>query len=395
MKPQKNLLALILVLSLLFIIPNRALSQDEKEKKEGKKDAYEFTIDKELARTPVKNQASSSTCWCFATLSFLESELLRMGKEEIDLSEMFIVRNVYPKKAQSYIRYHGKISFPHGGQCHDVLDMIEEYGIVPEETYPGNLYGEKKHQHGELTSILTNMLNAVLKKRGPRLTPKWGQAFEAVLDIYLGKPTETFTYKGEKYSTKTFLTDYLELNPDDYIEVTSYTHHPFYQQFTLELPDNWSFNDQFYNVPLDELGRIIDHSIENGYSVVYGGDVSSKSFFKKKGYAIVPVKDWEDKTEKEKKEKIKEPVEEKEITQQMRQKAFDNYTTTDDHAMHIVGIAHDQKEHQFYLIKNSWGSDRKYDGYVYLSKPFVLLNITTIMVNKNALPDDIKAKLGL
>ena len=396
MKSQKNLLVLALIFFIFMAIPKWAMSQDEDKKKdEEKKDPYEFTIVKEVARTPIKNQASTSTCWCCATISFLESELLRSGKNEIDLSEMYIVRHTYPLKAQRYVRLHGATNFPHGGACHDVIDMMKLHGLVPEQFYSGLNYGEKKHKHGEMGSILKGMVNAVVKKRGGRVTPRWLEAFESVLDVYLGEPPKSFTFKDKKYSPESFVSDYMELNPDDYIEITSYTHHPFYKQFYLELPDNWTNNDKYYNVPIEDLGKIVDHALNNGYSVVYGGDTSNKYFSSKKGYGIVPLKDWEELTKKERKEEITEPVEEKKPTQQLRQKWFDNYTATDDHAMHIVGMAKDQNGKPFYLTKNSWGTDRKYDGYVYLSKPYILLNATGFMVNKNSLPKDIKQKLGL
>ena len=396
MKQQKNLLTLLLLFFISVFIPNWTISQDNKEKKEKeKKDVYQFTIVKEVDRTPVKNQASTSTCWCFATLSFLESELLRNGKEKIDLSEMYIVRHTYPLKAQKYVRLHGGTNFPHGGASHDVIDMMKLHGLVPEDVYSGLNYGEKKHKHGEMGSILKGMVDAVVKKKGGRVTPRWLEAFESVLDVYLGAPLESFNFKGKEYSPVNFVNDFMGLNLDDYIEITSYTHHPFYEQFCLELPDNWTNKNKYYNVPIDELGRIVDHALNNGYSVVYGGDTSNKYFSSKKGYGIVPLKDWEDLTEKERKEEIKELVEEKEPTQDLRQKWFDNYTATDDHAMHIVGIANDQNGNPFYLTKNSWGTYRKYDGYVYLSKPYILLNATGFMVNKNSLPQDIKERLGL
>ncbi len=395
MKFSKLFVHMIFVLCFALLVPNWILAQDEDEKEEKKKEAYEFTIVKEIAHTPVKNQASTSTCWCFATISFLEAELLRLGKEEMDLSEMWVVRHTYPEKAERYVRLHGETNFPHGGACHDVIDQMRKNGLVPEEVYPGIQYEEKKHHHGEIGTMLEGMVDAVVKARGRRVTPRWSEAVDAVLNVYLGEPVEDFKYDGEEYTPKTFVSDYLELNPDDYVEITSYTHHPFYTQFYLEVPDNWTFNDQNYNVPIEELEQIIDNSLEKGYTVVYGGDVSSKFFSSKKGYAIVPEKDWEDMTREEQKKDITEPVEEKEPTQELRQKWFDNYTATDDHAMHIVGIAEDQNGNTFYYTKNSWGTDRKYDGYIYLSKPFILLNATGFMVNKNAIPEDIQAKLGM
>ncbi|MDW7679256.1 MAG: C1 family peptidase [bacterium] len=386
--------AFILLLITAVLMSNVLFAQEEKNGDE-KKEAYQFTIVKELPRTVVKNQASTSTCWCFATISFLESELLRMGKEEFDLSEMYIVRHTYPAKAQRYVRLHGETNFPHGGACYDVIEVMKNHGIVPEDVYPGINYGEKKHHHGELSRILKGTLDAVVKKRGGRVTPVWSEAFNAVLDIYLGEIPESFSYKGNKYTPKSFLADYLQLNLDDYIDVTSYTHHPFYTQFYLEVPDNWTFNDKYYNVTLEDLQAIIDYSLDSGYTLVYGGDVSNKFFDSKKGYAIVPQKDWEDMTEEERKQKITEPVEEKTPTQELRQQWFDNFTATDDHAMHIIGIANDQNGNIFYLTKNSWGTDRKYDGYLYMSCPYVLLNATGFMVNKNGIPQDIRKKMGI
>ncbi|NOZ60074.1 MAG: aminopeptidase [Calditrichaeota bacterium] len=394
MPSRLKILSIVSVLILSLFFSQIVLAQEEK-KEEKKKDAYEFTLVKELPHTSVKNQASTGTCWCFATISFLESEALRLGKDELNLSEMYVVRNAYPEKAKRYVRLHGGGSFSEGGACHDVIDVMRAKGLVPEDVYPGLNYGEKKHKHGELTSILSGMLNAVVKNRGGRVTPKWEPAFESVLDIYLGAEPKTFSFKGKDYTPKSFVKDYLQLNPDDYVEITSYTHHPFYSQIYLELPDNWTFNDQYYNVPIEDMERIIDNSLENGYTVVYGGDVSNKYFSSKKGYGIVPLKDWEDLTREERKKEITEPVEEKIPNQELRQKWFDNYTATDDHAMHIVGIAKDQKDHRFYYTKNSWGTDRKYDGYMYLSKPYILLNATGFMVNKNAIPKDIRKKLGL
>jgi bleomycin hydrolase len=239
------------------------------------------------------------------------------------------------------------------------------------------------------------MLDAIAKNSGGRVTPKWFEAFDGVLDVYLGEVPGAFTYKGKKYTPQIFLSDYLQLNPNDYIEITSYTHHPFYQQIYLELPDNWTFNNKYYNVPLEDMAGIIDNCLNNGYSVVYGGDTSNKYFSSKTGYGIVPLKDWEDLTEEERKKDIEEPVAEKKPTQELRQQWFDNYTATDDHAMHIVGLAKDQTGKPFYLTKNSWGTDRKYDGYVYLSKPYILLNATGFLVNKNALPQSIREKLGM
>jgi bleomycin hydrolase len=372
-------------------------SEAKKDKKE-EKSAYQFKILTEIKRTPVKNQYWTGTCWCFSTISFLESELLRNGKEEIDLAEMYVVRHTYPHKALNYIRMHGQANHSQGGQSHDVIDRIKCDGIVPEDVYPGMNIEENRHNHGEMSTVLNAILEAVLKRKGKRVSPRWLDAYNAVLDVYLGKPPQNFTYKGKSYTPQTFATEYLALNLDDYIELTSYTHHPFYEQCRLELPDNWTYNAKYYNVPIDDLERIVDHVLQSNYSLVWDGDVSEREFSsRKEGYAIVPVKDWEDKTtaekEKEESDSPTQPIPEREITQEMRQKTFENFTTTDDHLMHIVGIAKDQKGTKFYLAKNSGGTDRKNEGYLYMSHSYFRLKTTAIMINKHSLPEDIKTKL--
>jgi bleomycin hydrolase len=394
-----KLIAFLLIFSL---IPINALAK-KKSKKE--KPAYEFTIIKELKRTPVKSQWRTGTCWIFSAVSFLESELLRAGKEELDLAEMFVARHAYPHKALSYVRLHGQANFGQGGQFHDVIDQIKRHGIVPEIEYAGLNIDEKKHNHSEMSSVLSGMLDGVLKRRGRRLTPKWMEAFEAVLDVYLGKAPEKFDYKGKTYTPQSFVSDYLQLNLDDYIEITSYTHHPFYKKCRLEVPDNWTFNSDYYNVPLDDLEKIVYEALDKGYTVAWDADVSDKGFspnnketlkiYDAVDYAIVPLKDWEDQTKAENKEKFTHPVKEKEITPGIRQKSFENFNTTDDHLMHIVGIAKDQTGKKFFYVKNSWGTDRRYKGYNYVSMPYFRLHTIAIMINKNALPAEIKTKLEI
>lgn len=395
MKQQKKLTLLISFLLLFLLIPFIGKTKTKIVKKE--KPVYTFKIDNEMKRTPVKNQSRTGTCWCFATISFLESELLRMGKGEIDLSEMFVVYHTYPHKALRYIRHHGNTTFGQGGQSHDVFDHIKQYGIVPEEFYTGMNIGLKQHNHSEMSRILKSMLNAVLKRRwGTPITPRWMDAFKAVLEVYLGKPPKSFTFKGKKYSPKSFLKNYLELNLSNYIELTSYSHHPFYKKCCLEIPDNWTYNGNYHNVPIDDLEKIADYALKKGYTICWDGDVSEKDFSSRKtGYAIVPLIDWEDKTEAEKKKKITKSVKEKKITQKMRQKAFDNFRTTDDHLMHIVGIAHDQTGTKFYLTKNSSGTDRKYGGYIYLSRSYFRLKTIAITIHKDVLPPDLRTKMGL
>jgi len=367
---------------LIFILPLLVISQDTKEKEKKK----EFTIDYEVERTPVKDQHWTGTCWCFATVSFLESEILRQGGDMVDLSEMYIVRHTYPKKAENYVRLHGDARFSQGGLSHDVINQFREFGIVPEEVYDGKRIGENKHNHGEMVAALDGFLEGILKRRGRTLTPRWSEAFEAILNVYLGTPSEEFIYESKKYTPRSFAESF-DLELDDYIELSSFTHHPFYKQFRLEIPDNWSYNAHFYNVPLDVLEEVIDHALKNGYSVAWDGDVSDPYFSsREKGYAIVPVEDQDE---------MAESCKEKEITQEFRQEAFNDFSTTDDHLMHIVGIAHDQNSTKFYLTKNSGGTDRANDGYVYMSRSYVRLRTTGIMVNKHSLPGKIKSKLGL
>jgi bleomycin hydrolase len=391
---MKIYLTRVVVLVLAFSLLT-AVGDAKSKKKKKNKEAYVFETVTEVKRTPVKNQYRTGTCWCFSTISFLESELLRTGKGEFDLSEMYVVRHTYPHKVLNYIRLHGTANHSQGGQSHDVLDQIRRYGIVPEAVYPGMNIEEKRHNHGEMATVLKAVGEAVLKQRGRRVTPRWLEAYEAVLDVYLGKPPESFSYQGKTYTPKGFA-DSLGLKMDDYIELTSYSHHPFYKQCSLELPDNWTYNDDYYNVPIDDLERIVDHALKSGHSFVWDGDVSEKEFSSRKhGYAIVPGKSWEDKTSAEREKRITGPIKEKEVTQETRQKTFDNFSTTDDHLMHIVGLAKDQNGNKFYLTKNSSGTDRKNEGYIYMSRAYFRLKTTAVLINKHALPEDIKDRLGL
>jgi bleomycin hydrolase len=398
---MKRLFGLIFVM----IISTFMLSaqEDTTQKKEG----FQFTSIKENPTTSVKDQYKSGTCWAFSTLSFLESELLRTGKGEYDLSEAFIVRNTYIEKAIRYVRFQGKTNFSPGGGFRDITYVINKYGIVPEEVYTGLNYGTDKHVHAELDAVLKAYVDQIIKNPNRELTTAWLDGYIGILDAYFGKVPEKFIYKGQEYTPITFAQS-LGLNMDDYVEISSFTHHPFYEQFILEIPDNW-LHGMVYNVPLDEMMRIIDYSIENGYTVAWGSDVSEKGFKWSKGIAVVPDETlpdltgtekerWEKLTDAEKQKQIYAidgPVKEKIITQELRQIAFDNYNTTDDHGMHITGIAKDQKGNIYYKVKNSWGLSGPYEGYFYASKPFVAYKTTGIMINKNSIPKDIRKKLGL
>ena len=352
---------------------------------------YTFTVKKDLACTSVKNQASSSTCWCFSGISMLESELLRMGKKPYDLSEMFIVRHTYEKKADMYARMHGGSTFSAGGEYGDVLSGWREVGFVPDAAYPGLNYGEVKHNHSEMDGVLKAYMDVLIKES--KLTTAWKNGLNGILDAYLGKNPETFTYEGKTYAPASF-TKELGLNPDDYVIITSFSHHPFYKPCMLEIPDNWAAG-LFNNVPLEDIIPIIDNSLMNGYTVAWASDMSDRGFSMKEGVAIIPEKNWNEMNAEESAAQFKGPHPERVITQEMRQKEFDNYTTTDDHGMHIVGLATDQAGNTFYKVKNSWGVTGKYDGFIYVSKAFIMLRTTNIMVNKNAIPAAIAKKMGL
>lgn len=364
------------------------------QSKKSKADQYEFKMLYEIKTTPVKNQAKTGTCWSFATTSFVETEIMRMGKGEHVLSPMFNVRYAYPPKAENYIRYNGLTNFGMGGQAHDVMNIIREYGFVPEEVYSGKQIGEEDYNHGEMDAVLKAIIDAVNKDKGGKITPVWQKVFESALNIYLGVPPKEFTYQGKTYTPKSFV-EAMGFNPDDYIELTSFTHHPFYKQFDLEVPDNWS-KGLYYNIPIDDLMKIMNNALAKGYSVAWDGDVSEKGFSRKKGIALVPAADEATDDSKKDEEDAELPAKEKVVTQEMRQETFDNRTTTDDHLMHITGLAQDQNGDKFYYTKNSWGTkDKKYGGYWYMSVPYVRLKTIAIMVHKDAIPAEIKEKLRI
>ena len=378
MRFRNTLFAVFLVV--LFVVQ---IFPQKDTTKNAKKDRHTFTMLYDVNATSVKNQANTGTCWDFATQSFLESELLRMGKGNYDLSEMFNVRYTYPLKAERYVRYHGKYQFGEGGQAHDVLAVFDKYGAVPNSVYPGLEPGDSLYDNTEMDEILKSVLNTIVERN--KITSHYEDVVNAICDIYLGKVPEKFEYNGKEYTPKTFA-ESLGINTKDYVEITSFTHHPFYKKFVLEVPDNWE-EGEYYNVPLDDLTKIMDNAIKNGFSVAWDGDVGKDNFYRKEGYAVVPLDGDTSKTGPEK---------ERTITQEIRQKAFDDYTTTDDHLMHITGIAKDQAGTEFYYTKNSWGTkDKKYDGYWYLSEPFVRLRTIAILVHKDAIPKDIREKLGL
>ena len=342
--------------------------------------------------SPVKSQSRTGTCWAFTTTSFIETELLRMGKGEYDLSEMYTVKYAYMDKGNLYVRYHGMANFGPGGQAHDVMNQVRKHGFVPEEFYHGIQYGEEKHNHSELNTVLNNFLDGVIKAR--QITPVWKNAFAEILDTYLGKVPESFAFEDKKLTPKEF-TAHLGFNPDDYVELTSYMHHPYYEKFILEVPDNWS-NDLYYNLPVDDLMEVVVYALKNDYSVAWDGDMSDKGFSHKKGLAIAPVKEWNDMSDEEKEQAFIQPISEKNISQKMRQNLFDNFKITDDHLMHLTGLVEDENETYFYLTKNSWGEESNdFKGFLFMSDSFIRLHTIAIMVHKDAIPEEIARKLGL
>ena len=400
---------LFIALIAIFLAPcsvNTLFAQEqEKEKPEG----YIFTHTKENKYTPVKNQNRSGTCWAYSALGFLESELLRKGKGEFDLSEMWIVNRAYSDKADIYVRMHGNWNFAAGGGFLDVFAMIDKYGLFPETIYQGAEYGEELPVHGELDAILKAYLDAVISNPNKKLTTAWKKGYDAVLDVYMGKAPEKFTYNGKEYTPKSFAAS-LGLNMSDYVSITSFTHHPFYTQFAIEIPDNWMW-DKSYNVPLNELMQIANNAIDNGYSIAWAADVSDKGFNWRKGVAVLPEKDmasmddsdrarWENLSQGDKNDelyKFEKPGKEKAVTQEMRQEGFDNFTITDDHGMVLTGKATDQNGTPYFIVKNSWGTDNRnpYSGFLYASESYFALQTIGIVIHKDAIPANIKKKLGV
>ncbi len=371
-------------------------------------EGYRFTDGKIIRTTPVKNQNRSGTCWCYSTMTMLESEILRAGGPEIHLSEMWIVRHSFMDKAVKYVRLHGELNFAEGGASHDVTEGIKQHGIVPFDVYPGLNYGTDKPDFHELSAVLKAYLDAVIdaSKGSKPLSTAWKRGFNAILDEYFGPCPETFTYEGKEYTPQSFAQS-LPIRMDDYVDLSSFTHHPFYSQFIIEVPDNWMWAT-VWNLPLDELMQTIDYALENGYTVAWGTDVSEKGFSRTKAIGIIPEADlegmsgteaekWGKLTAREKEAalyKFDKPGKERKIDQQMRQEAFDNYETTDDHGMVIVGTATDQAGNRYFKVQNSWDVLPPYDGFWYFSRPFVEYKTMSIMVNKNAVPKEIRKKLG-
>lgn len=360
------------------------------------KAGFEFTTVIDLEATNVRNQGRSGTCWSYATTGFVESEMIRMGKDSINISEMYTVRNVYYDKALKYVRLHGYLNFAQGGALPDVMYVISRYGALPQEEYEGLDYGTDINNHGELEGVLKSMLDEVIANKNGQLTPVWKEAIDATLDAYLGEIPEEFKYKGKTYTPRTFADEVVGINPDDYVQLTSFTHHPMNSEVMIQVPDNWAWG-KAYNVELDDMMGALDNALEAGYSVAWATDVSEKGFSLRNGVAVVPATDYSDMSSEERATMFDGPKPEKEITQENRQEAYDNYETTDDHGMLITGTVKDQEGNIYYIVKNSWGP-RANDfrpGYINASRAFVAYKSISIMMHKDALPKGLRKKLGL
>lgn len=354
---------------------------------------YRFTTVVSAEATPVENQASSGTCWSYSANSFLESEMIKNGGPAIHLSKIYTARKSYEDKADTYVRMHGSLNYGDGGEPHDVINMLAKYGTMPEETYTGLQYGTDKNQFGELQAVLKAMLDAVIKapNRG-KLTPVWKKAFSSVLDSYLGTVPENFTYKGKSYTPQGFAKDVVKLDPKDYMEFISVTSAPYWEKSMMMVPDNWAFQWD-YNIPMEDMVTTIDNALHKGYTVAWGGDVSEPSFSWKNGIAWVPETPADDLTADQKVNLFTGPKPEMKITPELRQEAFDNYATQDDHGMQITGIAKDQAGNEWYLVKNSWGVKNDHEGYLYMSKNYVRYKTTSFMVNRKGIPAEVLKKL--
>ena len=394
----------IIAMALVALFTLSAHAQDEKDSNKPV-----FTTIKENKITSIKDQNRSGTCWAYSTLSFFESEILKATGKTYDLCEMFIANKDYMQRAIFNVRMHGDSQFAQGGAAEDVLDIIKEFGICPEDAMPlpGTLQGDSLANFNEFFSVMSPYVEAVAKNKASKISNQWKKGLQGIIDAYLGECPEDFTYEGKKYTPKSFAAS-LGVNWDDYVSITSYTHHPFYTQFPVEVQDNWR-GGLSYNVPMDEMMRIIDNAVENGYTVAWGGDVSEDGFTRKGLGIAYDTKKVQNLTGSDAARWLRLSKSEKTVkfdslgvnapelvpTQEMRQERFDNWELTDDHGMHLYGIAKDQNGKEYYMVKNSWGEYGDYKGTWYMTKAFVAYNTMDFMVNKNAIPKDIRKKLGI
>ncbi len=399
---KAKILSTILI-AFLFL---NASAQRNRAAKDVEPEGFQFTTVVSLDATPVKNQSRTGTCWCFATTSFFESELMRMGKGEYDLSEMFVVRYNYIDRLEDNYLRRGKGNLGPGSLSHDWVRVFSNYGMVPEEVYTGINYDSETHNHSELQAFINAIAEIPVQRRNR--SEQYHQIVNSVLDTYLGEVPASFTYNGTRYNPMSFA-ESLDINPDDYVEITSFSHFPFYTKGLIEVPDNWT-HDRMYNVPIDELVEIMDYALENGYTVNWDGDVSERGFSHANGVAINPdVNKMEDLSETDRARfenmtrggsdqgySFERPLPEIDVTQEIRQEGYESFTTTDDHLMHVTGIVKDQNGTKYYITKNSWGTDRnKFGGYLNMSESYVKAKVIFIMVHKDAVPDAIRTKLGI
>ena len=391
----------LLAASVMMFSATTATAQD---KAEAKNDTAQFTVIKANPVTSIKDQNQSGTCWAFSSLSFLEAELLRMGKGEYDLSESFLVYHTYLDRADRAVRTHGDVSFSQGGSFYDAIYCLKNYGMVPQEAMTGTLYGDSLFNFNQLDAVASAYVNALAKGKQKTINPAWKSDLSHIYENYFGAFPETFTYKGKSYTPQSFAKS-LGLNPDDYVSLTSFTHHPFYSKFIIEVQDNWRWAES-YNLPLDEFMRVMDSAVKNGYSFAWGADVTEEYFGRRNGkdYAYVPknlkVRDltgsdaarWGGTIDTGAKVASDEELT---ITQELRQQGYDNWETTDDHGMVVYGLAKDNKGTEYFMVKNSWGDYGKYHGMFYASKAYVAYKTMNILIHKSAIPADIAKKLGL
>lgn len=384
----------------LLLVSGSAFAQDDlvnslsKNKSDKAKEKYKFKTIINVDASPVKNQGSSGTCWSYSGNSFLESEMMRTTDGFVDISEIYTARCAYIERARNYVRMHGNVGWGDGAELHDVVQVYGKYGALPYEAYTGLNYGTEKNRFGEMQAALKGFLEGIVKNKNGQLTKNWMPAFTAALDAYLGEVPESFEYKGQTYTPKSFADKVVGLNANDYVEMSAFQYAPLYKPTMLMVPDNWSLQS-IWNIKMKEMTEAVDNALERGYTVAWATDVSERYFSWKNGVAIVPEKDYVAMTVEERKTMFDGPKPERKITAKDREDAFDNYTTTDDHGMHIVGLAEDQNGNEYYMVKNSWGDKNDYKGYLYVSKTFFEYKTTAILMNKNALPKALKKNLGM
>ena len=391
---KKSIISLILIVSYIGSFAQKDTT------------GFVFTTIKENKITSVKNQNRSSTCWAYSALGFLEAELLRLNKGDHDFSEMFVVYHTMLDRAVNYVRLHGDASFSPGGSFYDVLYCWRHYGIVPDKAMPaGVMYGDTLANHSDLDAAAKAYVDVIAKSTASKISPLWRRPLEAIYETYLGKLPQEFTYKGKKYTPRSFA-DSFGLNMDDYVSLTSYSHHPFYEAFAIEIQDNWR-GAKSYNLPIDELMQVMRNAVNTGYTIAWGSDVSEEGFTRN-GIAVMPdvkkgaeltgsdMAHWLGLSKADRRAELtSRPLPEMTVTQQMRQEAYDNWETTDDHGMLIYGLAKDQNGKQYFMVKNSWGQAGKYKGFWYASEAFVAYKTMNIVVHKNAIPKDILKKLNI